>query len=373
MKIHILTQPLGHNYGGNLQAYALQQVLKALGHDVMTLDRHWNLPKVGGKLLCMRILSSLKAVLFTLLGHKRNISDPFSREYNVFLDKKAIRRFVETRLCLSSPLYGTEETAEYIRKNPADCYIVGSDQVWRRAYCPSIPDYYLSPVPEDVTKISYAASFGKDDIDEYSDEELKIARNLIHRFKAISVREESGITICKDQFDIKATKVLDPTLLLTSTEYLELLERSERPKKEHYIGVYLLDNSQVKQQIIKETSSELNLTTNEITVNQKYSQYYKYPRVEDWIANIAYSDFVITDSFHGMVFSILFEKQFLALDNSSRGTARFKSLLSQLGISERLVSSASSVPTSKIDYEIVNKNLQAARQESLNWLQSQLA
>lgn len=373
MRIHILTQPLGHNYGGNLQAFALQQVLKAMGHDVMTLDRHWNLPRAGGKLLCLRILSSLKATLFTLLGQKRNLCNPFSREYNAILDKKTIRRFVERKLWLSSPLFGTDETADYIRTHPADCYIVGSDQVWRKAYCPSLDDYYLAAVPEDIAKISYAASFGKDDIDEYTQEEIEYVRPLIQRFKSISVREESGISICRDKFGVEATQVLDPTLLLKAEDYLRIIKDSKERFPHHHLGVYMLDESPEKLQFVENASSTLGLRLNVINVHEGKGAYIKYPSVESWLANIAYADYVITDSFHGMVFSIIFNKPFAVIGNTSRGLSRFISLLEALGLGDRMITDImSDLPSSQIDYETVNKQLDRLRNSSLEWIKNAL-
>lgn len=372
MKIHILTQPLGHNYGGNLQAFALQKILLKMGHDVVTLDRQWNTPPLTVKLLLVRLASFCKSILLNFLGNPRYICNPFSRQYNTLEDKSSLRKNIQENLSMSEPLYSSKDTEEYIKSHPADIYIVGSDQVWRRVYCPSVLDYFLSSVPETVVKLSYAASFGKDDISEYSDEEIKIAAELIQRFKAVSVREESGVDICREQFGVNATKVLDPTLLLDSTDYLELLINYKSKIDGHYLGVYLLDDNEDKQRIIKKASIELNLPVNIINVSQSTSHRYKYPSVEEWIANIAFSDFVITDSFHGMVFSILFEKQFSVVNNKNRGNARFESLLSQLGISDRIISDDVSVPKSEIDYDVVNRRLQTARQDSLCWLHSQL-
>lgn len=369
MKIHILTQPLGHNYGGNLQAYALQQVLKAMGHDVVTLDRHWNRPRLCGKLLCLRILSSIKAVLFTLLGHKRNISNPFSREYNVILDKKEIRRFVETKLRLTDPLYGTEETADYIRNHPADCYIVGSDQVWRKVYCPSLDDYYLAAVPDNIKKISYAASFGKDDIDEYTQEEIDYVRPLIQRFKYISVREKSGIDICRDKFGVEATHVLDPTLLLEAEDYLRIIKDRKDSYSQHHLGVYLLDESPEKVQLVERASHKLGLCSNIINVYEGDGKYIKYPSVGYWLANIAFADYVITDSFHGMVFSIIFNIPFAVVGNTSRGLSRFNSLLDALDLEDRMITDPmSDLPPSTINYETVNKRLGSLRESSLEWI-----
>lgn len=372
MRIHILTQPLGHNYGGNLQAFALQRVLLKMGHEVVTLDRQWNAPPLTVKLLLVRLASLCKSVFLNFLGHPRYICNPFSRQYNTLEDKSSLRKNIQENLCMSAPLYSSKDTEEYIKSHPAEIYIVGSDQVWRKAYCPSILDYFLSSVPDAVPKISYAASFGKDDISEYSEKEIKTAAELIKRFKAVSVREESGVDICKEKFGVNATKVLDPTLLLDSNEYLELLTNYEGRIDGHYLGVYILDDNEDKQRIIKKASIEHNLPINIINVGQSNSHRYRYPSIEEWIANIAFSDFVITDSFHGMVFSILFEKQFLIVNNKTRGSARFESLLSQLGISGRVISDYVSVPKSEIDYDVVNRRLQTARQESLGWLHSQL-
>lgn len=368
MKIFILTQPLGKNYGGNLQAYALQTILKKQGHSVITLDRRWNAPKLGLKLIILRALSSIKSLIFILLGRKRIVCNPFSREYNVTRDTTLLQAFCNKYITLSEPLYDSAETTNFLRENYADLFIVGSDQVWRRIYCPSLKDYFLEDLPTTTPRISYAASFGKDDIREYSASDITYVKPLLQKFTAISVRESSGIDICRTIFDVAANEVLDPTLLLSEQDYFSLID-STKVKHRHHLAVYILDQTPEILNFVDKMANDYNLQVQTINVDEFSTGYVKFPSVEDWLANIAFSDYVITDSFHGMVFSLIFKKQFVIIGNKKRGISRYTSVLSKLGLEDRVILDAKiKFPTKPINYTEVSCVLERLRNDSLEWL-----
>ena len=231
MKMLILTQPLHTNYGGLLQAYALQQILKGMGHDVVT-DR---LGVVRELPLWNRALRFLyHAAQFYILKNYRYY--PY-RYLFVSFDKESkakrsiavnTERFVNTHIDTIDLLTrNNEHVIDAVRQ--FDAIVVGSDQVWR-ATMSDIPTYFLSFTKAmKMKRIAYAASFGTDDLNEYSKMDMKIASESIKLFDAVSVREKSGVRLCRDYFKMDAVHVLDPTMLLSKDDYLKLIESEDRP------------------------------------------------------------------------------------------------------------------------------------------------
>jgi len=199
MNIIILTQPLGNNYGGLLQAFALQRVLKKLGHSVLTEDRIKNFDK---RPIWMKILSRIKSII-----------DPYYKtEKKVRIVSKYTDQFISKYIDRTEPVYST--TKEELQKYHANAYVVGSDQVWRPSFSRGIFNYFLDFVNDDNTKrISYSASFGTD-IWEFNTEQEKKCKDLLLKFDAVSVREDSAVALCQEHFNVKPEVVLDPTLLL---------------------------------------------------------------------------------------------------------------------------------------------------------------
>jgi len=311
MKIGILTQPLVNNYGGTLQNYALQQVLKKLGHDPITIDY---IPKSS---LIDYLLACLKTMFLFFIPSKRRSfrSHPRRKLRNAQFDK-----FTRTYIL-------TTKTVSRLRNSLIDEYgidmlIVGSDQVWRPRYNPYVEDMFFKFVKNDnLRRLSYAASFGTDEW-EYTPKQTILIRALINKFMAVSVREESGIKFCESNLSVKAQQVLDPTLLLEEADYRTLCKNIPEDKNK-YILAYILDVTQDKEEEIAriEDSEKMNVkychAENDATLT-----------VEEWIARFRDASYVITDSFHGTVFSIIFGKPFTCLKNSTRGSSRFDTLLS---------------------------------------------
>lgn len=340
MKIGILTLPLHTNYGGILQAYALQTILQRMGHDVKVID--YDSMKYRPHPIWKRPLAYSKRILENLLGHPTPIfierkiykEQPVIRQYtNRFINKYIDRRIIDN--------------FNEIHQSEFDAYIVGSDQVWRPkyfelSYRAPIDKAYLSFTEGwDVMRISYAASFG---VDFWEYDKLKTAscRYLLKSFDAVSVREDSAVLLCDEYFGIKAEHVLDPTMLLSKEDYEELIK--EMPKSECYRGImtYVLDNSDVKQDIINSLSNLTGLqsfpTCAKSDINSSLESRIQ-PPLEDWLRAFRDAELVVTDSFHACVFSILFRKPFVVVANVDRGASRFTSLLKMFGLENRMVSS----------------------------------
>lgn len=384
MEILILTQPLHTNYGGLLQAYALQQILKGMGHDVVT-DRLGVVRKLPLWNRALRFL--YHAVQFCILKNYRYY--PY-RYLFVSFDKesKAKRsisintdRFVNTHIDTIDLLTRSNESViDAVRQ--FDAIVVGSDQVWR-ATMSDIPTYFLSfTKAKNVKRIAYAASFGTDDLNEYSKMDMKIASESIKLFDAVSVREKSGVHLCRDYFKMDAVHVLDPTMLLSKDDYLKLIEEEDKPCSENILLTYVLDRTQEKNDIIQRVGEALHLTSCENGAVKYFSNVVEsnvseciYPSVSRWVAGFRDAQFVVTDSFHGTVFSIIFNKPFVAILNSKRGSSRFISLLSVLGLENRLISTTNDLleeHLKPIDYTEVNKILNDWRYLSISFMERHL-
>lgn len=377
-KIGVLTQPLGHNYGGFLQAYALQTVLKRMGHDTKVVDirkeesaQSWRfmLKQLVKRFLNVILIGFLKEPF--LINPSKEDYDKIYRKNNHFLAKHVER----TRR------YDLIKSYLDLKEYHFDVFIVGSDQVWRPEYSVNMPNFFLDFLEgiQGVKRVSYAASFGVDDL-SFSSENISSYSKLLKTFDAVSVRENSGVAICDEKFGVNATLVLDPTLLLNAYDYEKLIEEDERiVKLSNSLMCYVLDGSKEKDIIISKLSSELGLVPNIIHPKKEYDRLgqldvekSRYPSVTSWLSGFRDAEFVITDSFHGMVFSIMFNKQFLVIGNKDRGLSRFTSLLKILQLERRLICSLEdfdfSVVDDNIDYQLVSNIINAEREKSFDFL-----
>ena len=374
MKIAILTLPLHTNYGGILQAYALQTVLERIGHEVRLLfsppykaHSSWVMPLVYTKRIIQKFVLR-KDVSIRYDGHNR------PKQYTNKFIKKHIHSF-------------------YIRDWDSvdsifDAYIVGSDQIWRPMYVTlnsPVQRAYLDFVRRDsVKRISYAASFGSDQW-EYTPDMTSACKALVQQFDRVSVREESGVDLCREHFSIDAVHVLDPTMLLEEKDYSSLLSGYTQPK-EPGLACYVLDKSPRIDSLIKDLSSALSLNINQLNADvDNESIPIKdriQPPVEHWLSGIRNSQFVITDSFHACVFSIIFHRQFAIILNEARGTSRIYSLLKMFNLENRIIDFDESIDNEavirqirnmgEIDYISVEKLLKEQKNKSMNFLRNAL-
>ncbi|HFQ4952811.1 TPA: polysaccharide pyruvyl transferase family protein [Vibrio vulnificus] len=350
MKIAILTQPLHHNYGGLLQAYALQQFLKDKGYIVSTVDVHYRKPRLFG---IKGILTNFynKFILKGKVDRVFPLSRSERRKLNINIDT-----FINDNINMTDRFYGVEELKK-LNVNDFDVFIVGSDQVWRPSYSPGIGAYFFNFLPDNKKRISYAASFGVDNADEFIGLNKHHFSCLLSKFSGVSVREIAGVEVCKNTFNTKAAWVLDPTMILDTSHYLKLIESVSLPPLVDRLMVYVLDTSSQKNQFIRYLAKHTRLEPYVISLDDKNI----YPMVQEWLNGFKSADFVVTDSFHGMVFSIIFKKNFLVLGNENRGMERFESLLSELGLLDRLIydmdEDVEGKINKKIDYDEVSKVL----------------
>ena len=266
--------------------------------------------------------------------------------------------------------------------NEFDVFIVGSDQVWRPTYS-YVPTYFLEFTKDmPVKRIAYAASFGVDHCDEYEPEILRRCRISAKRFDAISVREDSGVKLCRDFLGVDAIHLLDPTMLLEKKDYLMLIEEADKNISENLLMCYILDNNPKVSNIVQILAEKLGLIPLEIiphhdsTIGLKNNLRKELPSISTWLAGFRDAKFIITDSFHGTVFSIIFNKPFLVIANSKRGLTRFSSLLRIFDLEDRVITNMDDICwddyLSNINYEKVNHIWSIWKSKSMNFLASNI-
>ncbi|MGL4412256.1 MAG: polysaccharide pyruvyl transferase family protein [Bacteroidales bacterium] len=346
MKVAILTHNAYNNYGGILQAYALKTYIETLGHDVHVIRR------VSNRNVFMFVIGEIYH-LFKYYKYKRVLSFVYKYVY------PGVHK---------SKVYSQRQIEEL--EDSFDAWIVGSDQVWRYSFCSQFDyDFFLKFLKSDsVLRIAYSASFGVDTW-EFSSKETKIITDLLAQFNLVSTREKSGVELCARYLKCNTISLPDPTMLFDANFYSSLIDNTEEiliPSNgvfSYFIGdLPFLDN------LIEDLQKELN-----IDYNTRCRLYISEPviSVEQWLYNIKTSKFVVTDSFHGCVFSILFRKQFIVCDNVRGGSTRVNSLLSDLNISSsRIVNSLdhsniSDIVSKEIDYDsvfiLLDKNRKLAK------------
>lgn len=379
MKLGILTLVPYDNYGGILQGYALQTVLERMGHDVTIMrTKLYNWVSLKNK-----ILRFVWWVKDRYVKRKAGISCLVPGTY---LDYRVarIKPFIDKHIHFTREFSSTRDLYRFQDKSQYDGFVVGSDQTWRPCLSPDLYHMFCDFLPASSHKlrIAYAASFGVD-TNEFSDVQLGICKPLIKKFQAISVREESGVKLCKDLFGVEAKHVLDPTMLLNKEDYLELI-KDYHPQNEHVdLMQYMFFFNHEENAIIAKTSSLLNMKPVNLMTKYFLNQVQdksqlpdaQFLPVEEWISAYSRAKFVLTDSFHGTVFCIIFNVPFLCV--SPVAIARFKSLLKVYGLEDRLVMKESEVTKEllekPIDWEKVNSVREILKKQSLDFLKKSLS
>jgi len=354
-KVGILTLPLTHNYGGILQCVALQKVLVDLGCDVLILDRKY--PEPFWK-------RTLKKTLFGF---------SFAE-----IERFKTKHFKN----ISEPIRTSEGLKEAVLESNIEAVVVGSDQIWREQYVSGFSlDYFLESLSEiPIKKIAYAASFGTGTIRKPVSN-VNIS-DLLKKFSGISVRETSGLKILEENFNIHyATQALDPTLLLPSSFYESISAEAKTPPSKKTLAVYLLDETEEKLTQINQVAETMGLSVVQICHQPTHTLRRIFQQKKDvahWLQTIQNAEVVITDSYHGMLFSILFKKQFVVWVNNKRGATRFNSIAKQLGLQDRLVQDLQNTNiggwyTEIIDYKTVYSKLETLQEASLAFLKTNLS
>lgn len=360
MKTGILTYHFSNNYGAVLQAFALQNTLRNLGHEPIIIDRT---PIKRDVLHC----------LYRVLNPNSSI---YWHEF---------QKFAHARLQpITRPFYTDKQIAEGIKEYGLDAIVVGSDQIWRGTMCGH--SYFLNFLSaESPTKrVSYAASFGKSIWDEERSD-TKYIGDLLRQFDHISVRENSGVDICHNIFGVDARLVLDPTLLHDAGFYIYSLQLPKSVPLSGKVVSYILgSNAKNNVDLANRFAISKQIPQNELywlskdlrALNlQNISPRKRHATVEEWLNEIRGAEYVVTNSFHCAVFSILFRKNFVVMDYSLGGNDRLHTLFELLGIESRMAHDYDSMCrtlSTPINYDSIHLQLLHHRRVSIDFIKNAL-
>lgn len=325
MKIAVLTYPLNNNFGNLLQAWALKKFLTSYGDDVVVFYRK-NYFSYG-----LYLQKYIKSLCLKFLGKQTYLQNSPRRER---IYSRNTLRFIKEEID-AQEIHSTSTLYDNLKN--FDAVIVGSDQVWRPKFLGKLyRDYFLVDYikPQSQKILSYAASLGSDVWEFQPDEEMNARRGLIC-FDAISVRELSAIDSFEEHFSIKSEIMPDPTLLLKASEYITLMEAWTENTENFRADIfcYLLDLTIQEEILLKSYAKKRGLTISFMPSCNVQNEKSVYPDVREWLWWIKNSDLIITNSFHGSVFSLIFEKSFIPIINNKRGKSRIESLLKMFDIS----------------------------------------
>lgn len=364
MKIGIITMPLCANYGGTLQNWALQQVLIRMGHEPITL----RFPVVYQGMSSVHYwLKVFPIQLIRYIAHKF-VAGRYEMPLTIGTWKKSVsgmERFVDEHINVTE--YLPNLTMDDVRMYGIEALIVGSDQIWRPVKYDAVKYYFLGfSNDSDIRRIAYAPSVALDDW-PFMEETTVQLRHLIKKFSAVSVREESSVQLVKENLGVDAQWVLDPTMLLAKEDYLELC-KDEPKSAESFIFAYILDMTPEKRKMAEQISQTLGCKVKYLTADKVMEE----DTIEKWLANFRDAKFVITDSYHGTVFSLIFQKQFYCFYNNYRGKARMDSLKKLSGLVDRFGQDVVGSIVDNIDYSVVEERVNVMICTSMSFLKESL-
>ena len=362
MKVANITLHAINNYGSVFQAFATEKVFESLGCEVETIDyiretaqlnSYWKILKHGGPGWKIKI----KQLVLHLLPKSKD-----KRE-------ERLEAFRQKHLHLTKNRYLSDKELEQ-NVPKADIYCTGSDQTWNTNIQHGVPRaFFLDFAPENKKRISFSASFGISELPERDKAEVK---DLLARYSAISVREDSGKKILDDLGFTDSVQVLDPTLV-ANPEIWNLLA-SPRVIDQDYILVYQLNSNNAFVKYVNEFANRKGLHTVHVRLrkeNINNCTFITDCSPEDLLSLFKYSSYVITDSFHATVFSLLFHCNFIDIYPSKFPT-RLESILRLAGLLSRHVTDFTrfNYTDTQIDYNKVDAILQAERKKSLDFLKN---
>lgn len=361
MKIGIVTWHYNSNYGTLLQAYALQEIIKKFGYSPEFVNFRPNLNTSKKKLV--RKLKDLYIMLF---------------RPGLYNNRKLLYRFIDQNFSLGKLYYSYNDLCKEADKI-YDVGICGSDQIWSNNTGTINPFYYLDFLDESK-RISYASSIGRNRI---PDNLVTDFGKYVNKIRYLSIREEKGAEIIKEITGRDAEVVLDPSLLLDKDEWLEKIE-DKKPvsPKEKYIFLYILGDNEEHVEYAKQVSKITGLKL--IAIETKYGKVKDLELIPadpfDFVELVNNASYVLTDSFHGLAFSINLEKQFAVFkrfrdDEKKSQNSRIYNLLKKTNLEDRLILSDESVSflsDNIIDYNSVKPLLEEERKRSLEFLSSSI-
>lgn len=320
----------GNNYGTQIQYYSLYKTIENLGYSVLMINHPIN------KNMKTNYPNRFKELPYELSAFPQKV-------YKTKLEMIELNKFVKR-------------------------FIVGSDQFFRAKLYNDFNQFIsLDWVLDSKYKAGFSISFGLDKWKGDNETKAKLKYDL-QKFDRISTREFSGIKLLENEFGVNSECTLEPVLIADKNIYSQLAEKSLLNLNKKYIFAYILDNNKDKEKYLDYISKTLNLEIKKVNNDSiKTANIY----IEDWLKLFKDAELVITDSFHGICFSIIFGKEFLFFVNPKRGSTRFDTLIKLFDIKDRKITSIEDLPNklnSKVNYEYINENLPKLREKALDYL-----
>lgn len=372
-KIGLITSFKELNYGAVLQAYALKNTIEKLGYTCEIIWLEGSKSKYND-IRVKKVISMAKKMLLnptiinsTIHSYKKAFTKDFTLESKYMFDEFQVE-YIKANLYKYSVLKKKEQEYQY--------FVCGSDQIWNSYAAYVDPMYYLR-FTDKSKRIAYAPSFGKNDVPQYN---YKTIRKYISEFQALSVREQEGARICKDLINKEVPVVLDPTLLLDAQTWKSILPISSVEDDNKYCLLYFLDYpSKAALAAIREVKSRFKIKY----LPYEFECFFDDDKSDagpiEFLNLINNAEYILTDSFHGTVFSINFNKKFLTFKRdygkNQDQSSRLKNILQLLSLENRYIehiSNATKLIDDKIDYINVENKLNELRRKSLNYLKNSL-
>lgn len=358
-KIGIVTFHSAHNYGAVLQTYALKEYLKKQGNDVNVVN--YRLKEID------RVYKFVKPTKKTLKGKIKyclKYSQVFFFKRKIYNKYQKFEKFLKTNLEVKKEYKTLKQLQQSEEKY--DILIAGSDQIWNNQLTKGFkPAYFLEFGDKNIVRASYAASMGAFELNDYNRE---LFRRYLKNLDYISVREKAAKDKIKDLTENNIEVVLDPTLLVEKEVFDKI--KAKRKYKKPYIFVHFIGKNEELVKITEIVSKKLGIPvihnrSTKIFTNE-LDHFFGGP--EEFISIIANAEFVLTNSFHATIFSILYNKKFFVVPNY--GTDRITELLSKLNLSKQIVTDAKNIPDLKfsIDYKKIRTKLKNLRKSSVEYL-----
>ena len=353
------------NYGTVLQAYATQKKIKDFGYENEILNY------TQKRLSTLNVIKKSSHETKSFMSKIFIVGSVLYRLIPNIIIKRIFSKFVDKYLVLTPTNMNEYEdikrTCDYSKYS---CFLTGSDQVWNSKYNEGIDYiYFLKFVPDNLNKVSYASSIG---MDEFPKEEKKEIKSLLKRYNYISVRELSAYDELKSM-SINSKVVLDPTMLLKPEEW-KLIEKNMNIN-EKYLLVYILGRDKSIMDIAENIAVKKNLKIIKVGLDYIYSKRiyknFQFCTPNEFIYLFRNADYILTNSFHGLAFSINFNKQFLAISPKTYST-RLLSILSLFDLKDRLVNDGNMFMLDDINYDLINGKLEKYRNESIDFLKQSI-
>ena len=334
------------NYGSSLTYYALGRVLEQMGKQILLI----RVPKLDNTAWEPQTQQTI---------------DFLSRYFYISADRDFDRMTEYNHFC--------------------DGFMLGSDQMWTKGATELVGySFFLDFAAKDKKKIAFSTSFGhanfSDDL-----EMQETARDFLRRFDSVSVREDSGVALCRDVFGLKAEQVIDPVFLCPREQYDLLADQNNDPVPERYLLCYILDPSARKEAAAQALAKQLGMEVLTILGLKEYDDVVNNwhtgtvlpcMTTEKFLYYIKRCSYLLTDSHHGTCFGILYEKPYTALVNAERGATRFETVAERLDLREHLVYDPAEIgadyPIPSVDYDHVRPLLEKEKARALHWLEEAL-